>query len=270
MAGIGIGASPFLKRQTSGSAFGPYTTAFQATVVSRGGSLTANELTYLTTFENSVGSDLEEFDRLWIHGLSNEIAARTSFVNPNSTIITAVNSPTFIPSVGYQGNGTTSYLNTNFNTKTQSLKFNFRNCSMGVYINQVDTIGGSLIGQIDSLNSNALYRFSPDSYAYLNYAGGAGSVKTDNGIGLIAAYKDNLTQQFYVKNGFVNLPNTCTGSLNNIDDNLGIFCRYYLGLGISPFSNSKISLSFVSSGALNQTIFYNSVQTLGTSIGWAV
>lgn len=246
-----------------------YTTRFKAVVLSRGGSLTTAEETYLRTFETSMGSELAEFDRLWIHGLSNDVAARTSFVNPDSTIITAVNSPTFTPNVGYQGNGVNSYINTNFNTSTQSVKFTSTSGSMGVYVNTVSSIYGALLAQIDGINSNALYRFSPDSYAYLNYSGGVGSQRTDNGIGLISAYKTNLTKQYYVKRGSTSSPDSCIGSAL-INDSLGIFCRFYLGTPYDNFSNPKISLTFVSSGAINQGNFYNAVQALGTSIGWAV
>ena len=270
-----IGSSNFNKTnfynsiQTLGTSLGwfSYTTRFKAVVLSRGGSLTASEETYLNAFETSLGTDIKEFDRLWIHGLSDSIAARTSFVNPSSTLITAVNSPTFTPSLGYQGNGVNSYLNTNFNPATQAVKFTSSSGSMGVYVNTVSSTDGALFGQIDGLYSNIFYRIYPNSYAYLNYAGGAGSSKTDDGLGLIGAYKTNTSQQYYFKNGVTSSPDSCIGS-PLVNGDLGIFCRFLNGNPYDSFTNGGISLSFVSSGNINQSNFYNSVQTLGTSIGW--
>ena len=119
---IGIGLSPLFKRGGGGVSYGAYTTAFNTQVLAAGGSLTPSELSALTLFETSMGADMAEFDRLWIHGLSNQIAARTSFVNPTSTPLTEVNSPTWTAYQGYKGNGTTSYLNLNYNQQFQLYK----------------------------------------------------------------------------------------------------------------------------------------------------
>ena len=70
---IGIGLSPLFKRGGGGVSYGAYTTAFNTQVLAAGGSLTPSELSALTLFETSMCSDMAEFDRLWIHGLSNQI-----------------------------------------------------------------------------------------------------------------------------------------------------------------------------------------------------
>ena len=147
-----------------GLVIGPKTLAYSTVVTSRGGSLTANELLYLTTFETSLGSNLDEFDRLWIHGLNNDVAARTSFVNPSSTIITAVNSPTFTANQGYQGNGSTSYLNTNYNPSTQGVKYTLSNASGFAYIgnNVIETRVA-----FGSLGSGAVSAFLYPQYSNL-------------------------------------------------------------------------------------------------------
>ena len=75
------------------AAFSASATAYFNQVTSNGGSLTNAEKTYINTFIGALGTDFAEFDRLWIHGLSNSVAARTSLANPTSTMITAVNTP---------------------------------------------------------------------------------------------------------------------------------------------------------------------------------
>ena len=114
-------------------AFSASATAYFNQVTSNGGSLTNAEKTYINTFIGALGTDFAEFDRLWIHGLANSVAARTSLANPTSTMITAVNSPTFTASQGYTGNDVNSYLESNFNPSIGTNKYTRNSCSFGVY-----------------------------------------------------------------------------------------------------------------------------------------
>ena len=50
------------------------------------------------------------------------------------TDYTAVNSPTFTSNQGYQFNGTSSYINTNFNPATQGVNYTLNNASRGFYL----------------------------------------------------------------------------------------------------------------------------------------
>jgi len=50
--------------------------------------------------------------------------------NPNANQATLVNAPTFVSNGGLQGNGTSSYIDTNFNTATQGVNYTRNNASM--------------------------------------------------------------------------------------------------------------------------------------------
>jgi hypothetical protein len=250
---------------------GAYTLAYSTVVTSRGGSLTANELNYLTTFENSIGSDLAEFDRLWIHGLSDSIAARTSFVNPSSTIITAVNSPTFTANQGYQGNGATSYLNTNFTPSTQAVKSTQTSSSIFVYSRTNIAANNIDIGAINGSNKSFIYTRHGNGNAFypvnVSVFVGSPSTPTANSLGLYCANLSSTTLSLN-KNGVQIVSTTITPvAIPSIP-------FYLLGANNNgttiEYSARQISLSGVGSGVINQTNFYNAVQALGTSISWAV
>jgi hypothetical protein len=55
------------------------------------------------------------------------------------TDYTAINSPTFTTNVGFQGNGTSSYINSNYNPATSGVNYVQNNYSFGWYMNTVDT-----------------------------------------------------------------------------------------------------------------------------------
>lgn len=248
---------------------GPKTLAYSTVVTSRGGSLTTNELLYLTTFETSVGSDISEFDRLWIHGLSDSVAARTSFVNPSSTILTAVNSITFTAGIGYQGNGINQYLDTNFNPSTQGVKYTLNNASIGIYSRTNLSATQLEIGLVSAANQSILdIRDGDTFYSGLNEPGtNISSSNTDSrGFFVGNRFASNSVNQ--LKNGVV----TKTGTnASNVIPSLNV----YLGCinvnnAANLFSTRQFSFSFLGSSNINQLNFYNAVQALGTSIGWAV
>lgn len=249
---------------------GAYTLAYSTVVTSRGGSLTANELNYLTIFENSIGSDLAEFDRLWIHGLSDSVAARTSFVNPSSTMITAVNSPTFSANRGYQGNGS-NYLNTNFTPSTQAVKSTQTSSSIFIYSRTNIAANNIDIGAIDGSNKSFIYtRHSNGNVFYpVNVSVFVGSPSTAmaDSRGLSVANINSTTLSLN-KNGVQIISTTITPvAIPSIP-------FYLLAANNNStaveYSTRQISISGIGSGVINQSNFYNAVQALGTSIGWAV
>ena len=250
--------------------YGPYTIAFSAVVVSRGGVVTNAEKARLTTFENSLAADITEFDRLWIHGLSNNIAARTSFVNPTSLIASAVNNPTFTPNLGYTGDGISSYLNSNYNPRLDGINYTLNECGLFVYVQQ------NIYGLICAMGA---YTAPFDvSVIYPQYVSGQGlyylnnfspdALMNQNSVGLssIRRIDANIIESY--KNGILNAADgravTSTPNTNiyiggqSIN---GTFARGYYG---------TISASGIGSGNINQLNFYNSLQALATSLGWNV
>ena len=251
----------------SGPAFGPYTLAFSSEVVSRGGIVTTTEKGYLTTFENSLGSDILEFDRIFIFGLSDSVAARTSFVNPSTTAVTAVNSPTFTPNLGYVG-GATKYLNTNYNPSTQGVKFSLNNCSVSTY-QSTTSPSGSMIGTFTGSNVTAFTQQTSASNQafYMNQGVSAGNTLA-GALKFTTINRISSTETNAYKNGI--LSNTFVVNSTNIN-NLNI---WLLGgnfnNGLFDSTLAYCNLTSMGSTNFNQLNFYNAVQALGTSVGWAI
>jgi hypothetical protein len=262
------GSGIVVVRYLSPLAMGPYTLAFYNEVISRGGSLTVNETNSLTAFETSMGSELAEFDRLFIHGLSSNVAARTSFVNPSTTAITAVNSPTFLQNVGYQGNGATAYLDTNYNPLTQGVKYTLNNASGFAYIG-TNVIGGAAFGTYDNVNAPAfLYpQFAANQPVYYINSIATGSNGTGNSLGLSTVNRTGSAALNLYKNGVLNASSTVASS---VIPSLSMFILGYNnnGGGAGALFAGVVSLTGFGSSNYNQATLYNSVISLGTSLGW--
>ena len=247
------------------AAFSASATAYFNQVTSNGGSLTNAEKTYINTFIGALGTDFAEFDRLWIHGLSNSVAARTSLANPTSTMITAVNSPTFTASQGYNGNGTTSYLNTNYNPSTGGVKFTLNNASFGAYSTSIATTISVLMG--GGTTVSRIHFYPRQGYVSLNNAGTfIGHTNATNGLRVV--HRNNTTQVNQYINGTLTFTDAIT-STSIPNSNIAISCTLFNGIPTDLY-NTNVASSFIGSGAINQATFYTALQALGTSIGWAI
>lgn len=238
--------------------YGTYTTAWYAQVLANGGTATSTELTALTVFENSMGSDLAEFDRLVIMGMQNSIAARTSFVNPSSTMASLVNSPTFTAGFGYTPNGTNSYINANYNPSTNGVKYVNGNFGFGVYYRTANTDSKILIG-----NNVAGVYIQTNAGGYVASFGAVSLVFTGTKLtGLLSATINSGNKNFYQK-GILKATAAGTDNIVNAGFSIGAY-------GNILISTSQLSAYHFSSGAVNQANFNSAIQTLGTTLGWAV
>lgn len=249
--------------------FSASATAYFNQVTTNGGSLTNDEKTYINTFITALGSDFAEFDRLWIHGLSNSVAARTSLANPTSTIITAVNSPTFTASQGYTGNGSTSYLNTNYNPTTNGVKYTLNSASLYVYSRTNLNSFKIDIGHANTTSNSELdIRDSGSFYRSINQLGLVSGVAVVNSLGLFSGVRIGATDVRSYRNGVLLLTNS-TASSTLINNNIYVLANNNNGTA-ATLSTRQLSMSAIGSGVINQSTFYTAVQALGTSIGWQV
>lgn len=74
--------------------------------------------------------------------------ATLDWISPASNQITKVSSPTFTSRSGFTGNGTSSYLDSNFNPSTQGVNFTQNSAGFGCYINSRFGNTGTAIGQV--------------------------------------------------------------------------------------------------------------------------
>ena len=252
------------------AAFSASATAYFNQVTSNGGSLTNAEKTYINTFIGALGTDFAEFDRLWIHGLSDSVAARTSLANPTSTMITAVNSPTFTASQGYTGNDVNSYLESNFNPSIGTNKYTRNSCSFGIYSLTNTNESAIEIGLYDGNFSQIRAREGGLTYVNINDAGATQAITNASSTSLFSAVRTSSTiNNIYRAGSLLSSYTVSSSGLPNITFYMLARHNNYGG-GSSDFSSRKISASFMGSGIINQANFYTAIQALGTSIGWAI
>src|ERR1700739_558485 len=111
----------------------PETTAYLARCTTQPSAKWTNALNTLIR-QMIIDGHWQLFDGLWIFATPTgcQTNAKINIVNPTSTLITEVNSPTWTANQGYNGNGTSSYLNLNYNPSSGT-NFTSNSNSFGTY-----------------------------------------------------------------------------------------------------------------------------------------
>lgn len=115
------------------SGYMPNTTAWIAAVIGAGGTVSGQQAAYVNTLEQALtaGSVITLLDRLWLFASENSTQALIDLVARSTA--TATNSPTFTASQGYAGNGTSSYIDSNFNASTAGGNFAQNSAHYSIY-----------------------------------------------------------------------------------------------------------------------------------------
>jgi len=105
----------------------------------------------------------------------NSSFATLNWKNPNTNQSTLVNSPTFTTNQGFNGNGTSSYINTNYNPSTfASPKYLLTDASLGWHKRTTGTISTSrnivsvASGRINMVNANSSFQLHNATFAGQN------------------------------------------------------------------------------------------------------
>jgi len=128
-----------------------------------------------------------KFDRLWVLANADATAALTCI--KSLEVATPVNTPTFTAGQGYAGDGTTSYLDTNFVPSTDGVNYAQDSAAVIDYIRTANNQSGGydIATTGGGHNSWLISRFTADFTAYASNNTGAGdlaSVVVANGVGL--------------------------------------------------------------------------------------
>ncbi len=213
----------------------------------------------------------KQLDRLWIFATEQQSHARVSLVNPNGintpwpSNITEVNSPEWTKLQGYTGNGSNSYLNTNFVNGTY---YKLNSASIGFYINALNTASSGQDGVYDGTNITSLI---------LNYSSGLDYADLNslvNNISGTAKGKAGLYIMNRINNSSLALSFNGTPYISgNIDTSAiptgsqFIMARNDSG---SPnwYTNHQYSMAFYGSGSLNQVLLSHHFNLFFTKIGF--
>lgn len=181
--------------------------------------------------------------------------ATINLVNPSNYQLTKVNSITFTTNLGFKGNGSNMYLNTNFNPVTEVGNYSSNDACIGGWVYQAYSSGDRIAGHITSGNTRLLNRNL--SAHRIN----SGSTSADlTGTGLIYANK--------VSSGNVTLvKNTTTTAVSTSDLSMpSEVLTFFLSQG-SLYGDMGMSFGFYGASLTGVvTDFYNALNDYLNSI----
>jgi hypothetical protein len=259
---IGIGVDMWANR---GDALSPEALAWQTNIIANGGTITPSQLTFFDTWffkpALTAGNILTELDRfnIYCNLVGSEIAARTNMINSNH-FVSPVSSPTF-DNNGYKSSGT-SYLNLNYNPKTQGVKLTLNSATVfAVVKNPSFSSTKRVIGAFDSTFTKILTvsRNSGNLGAATNAGGTTFNTNTTSGNVFLAGRRtSSTTQDTIINSRIVNAAQLSTDIPNLSQFEL---VNNYNGSPLAPFDDFSHLCSGHGSGSLNisglQTILNN-------------
>ena len=156
--------------------------------------------------------------------------AAINWKDPNSFEITEFNSPTFTSNVGFTGNGSSSYLNTNWNVLNDSVNFEQDNATIGSY----GVLNGTYdVGVRVGFNNSMSCLFQASA---IRLNGDSATVSSGQGTHLLQHNRTSSTNVTQFINGVL------TDSASSTSDPLGNLDAYIFGInnnGTAGFFNSN-------------------------------
>lgn len=211
-----------------------------------------------------------ELDRLWIHATEAQQHARVSLVNPTSTVISESGTPTWTANQGYTGNGSSMYLNTNYNTLTSSVKFTQNSGSIGVYNRSNVSENRDDMGNLSASTANVVrskQATGGSQVGALNQASGISIAQAD-ARGLCSTVRTGAAAISLWKNG-VSITSNTNASLTVPSLNLFVLALNSVGSPIN-YSTKQIAMSYVGSGIVPTLSLYTDFQVFATTRGFNV
>jgi hypothetical protein len=215
-------------------------------------------------------------------GIWNKLDSFANFANDGSSnfalidwkrlsLFTAVNSPTFIPNVGFKGNGISSYINMNI-SPAGNTKYLLGNSSIGAWYNNIltRTNNGIGLGVRTAANNNSSGISPYDATRFvvgLNNSLGFDLVSyTRPTKGYLMVTRDNLDTSDNYVNGIFN--STSLRVERDILTQFNYFCLSYNSGGTpTTFSDDEISIIHIGGSVTGDSLsFYNAINNYITSL----
>lgn len=209
-------------------------------------------------------------DRLYLHATPNQQNARISIVNPTSTPITEVNSPTFTANFGINGDGATSYINYNFTPSVDGVNYTLNSASYFMYSRTNSAANVYDLGVIGTGVSQLNIRWGDGNfYAAINSAPTYGNYLNNPSTGFFQVNRVDSNRVELYKNGVLQATSTPNAATNLPNISYFGMCQNSGGVP-NGFTNRQYSISGFGSGLINGATFNTAIQTLATALGFNV
>jgi hypothetical protein len=213
-------------------------------------------------------------DRFWVFATEQQQHAQIDLKNLSS--LTEVSSPSWTIGQGYTGNGSSSYLNTNYSPSINAINYIQNNASFGFYSRtNIDNAKVSM-GAIGSGSASAHWEsviFPKDSgsfYPSNNCSGGEDIFTSANSLALFSTSRTTSTTNLGWIRG-VSQTSTNTWDVSAPPQNFNFYICANNNIGTANlFDTRQISMAFIGSGSINQLQLYNIFQTFATAQGFSV
>lgn len=211
-------------------------------------------------------------DRIWVFATEQQQHARISLVNPSSTAIMEINSPSWTALQGYIGDASTKALNTNYIASVDGVNYTLNSSSHGFYCRTNNNTAGVDMGVQDGSGNSSyiIAKFSDNNfYGKINNASSNFcSVANSDARGLYAVVRTASNSIAGYKNGSSIVTDTDASTAR---PSVAFFLLgNNLNGGLNFPSNRQIAMSFIGSGSINQLKLYNAFQTFATTIGFNI
>ena len=234
----------------------------------------ADYLNKLNNYCNADYTNLLLMDRFFIQATETVDQSKVSLVNPTSNKITHPVAPTFTALRGVQGNGTTQYVNLNFNLSTDAVNYTLNSNCFGAYsrteLNPAtfNCIMGSYQNVPPVRQSIIIPRTVGVGYLSNNSLAQATHPAIASSLALLSSRRIAAGNSQYWLRGTLssNIVNASTAL-----PNLNAFGLCFNNNG-SPalYDTRQVSLFYYGSGNVNILNLYNNFQAFMTSLGTQV
>lgn len=213
------------------------------------------------------GTTTNLLDVLYIFAIDGSSDMATlNVIDPTLYQATKVNSPTFTSNQGFTGNGTTSYLDSNWIPSTNGVNFTTNSCGYGLYVNsavqatQIDC-GATRIAGGSFIQMNT-HRLTGGVQSFLNDATGFQPANPGNSIGFYHSKRTASNSLTIYKDG-VSLGSSGGSVIGAIDRTIWVCRNNPTGAG----STRQIGM-FWAGASLNglESSFYTAWNTYFTSL----
>lgn len=206
-------------------------------------------------------------DYFYLFAQDNQSNAKKSIINSGLYAVTEHNTPTWNAYLGYTGNGTNSYLSSNYIDSANAVNYAVNNAMFGVYTRNVVTPANKVcIGNFDGTRYN---------YLYSNFTGSITDVRCNGGVdvtgsnavtqGLIVVERTSSTVVNCAKNAIIVVTGSATSSgLSTQNDYIMAFNNNGTA---GEYDTNQYTCAFKGSASINQTLFNSAVNLLMDNLG---
>jgi hypothetical protein len=257
--------------------FDAATVSWVAQVVTNGGSVSLARETVVDDLIRGLKVDglWTRLDRLWVLAAANSQSALTDLVG--LTLATVTNAPTFTTDRGYACNGTTSFIDTQFNASTQGVQYTLNSSSQGCWAVTFNTLAAQTraFGTATATFTAETGMTTTDQGAgtgntigHVNDATGT-SVVSIGATGMFSTTRNNSTNiDMYFNTTNISV-NASSASVSIPSATTYIGGRNKIGTGLDAGSNQQVGMLFLGAGfsAFDITNMYNHMRAYMTAVG---